>query len=380
MRLIKSLIFVLSTSLFICTNVIAKSKQDISIHIISSENDAFPGTPVHLERPDNIGIAGAMLAIPEANQTGRFLGYNLSLTEISLEQMQDDFQIVLLNLNEEDAASALPTLLQNFPNTLFINARSQANNWRTAQCNDNLFHTAPSYAMQADALGQWLLQQRLQSILIVQGEHPSDQAYVDSMLRMAKRFKIKIESIKPWTGDFDLRRVAYKEIPQFTKTRKEYDAVFVADYQREFGYALPYNNYYQAPVIGDFGLKPLTWHFTIEQWGARQLQNRFKQTYSRPMEDLDFNAYLAVRTIAYAVQISKNKDVESLANAIRSQAFTLAAYKGRKLNFRPKNQQLRMPIALTHDAGLLTNAPLEGFLHPTTDLDTLGFDQNEICQ
>ena len=233
---------------------------------------------------------------------------------------------------------------------------------------------------QGQRLGQWLLQQRMKKLLVVKGQHPADDQYVDSIQRMAKRFKIDIVEEKLWTGDFDLRRVAYKEVPQFTKARSAYDALFVSDHQRDFGYALPFNVYSQAPVIGDFGLKAVTWHHTIEQWGARQLQNRFVETYHRNMTSLDFTAYLAVRAIGYAAQIHQVFDARSLSETMLSEKFALAAYKGRKLSFRPQNRQLRMPIALAHDAGLLTNAPLEGFLHPTTDLDTLGYDHHERCQ
>lgn len=358
----------------------ASTNQTIKIVMITSADITSSGTPNHLRRPKNEGIAGAHLAIPEANQTGRFLGYSLNLTDKSPSDLTADDSIVLLNLNETDALKYIPQLTKRFPNTLFINVRSQNNQWRTEHCSANLFHTIPSFAMQADALGQWLLQQRMQKLFVVKGEHPADAQYVESIQRMAKRFKIDIVEEKLWTGDFDLRRVAYKEVPQFTKARSAYDALFVSDYQRDFGYALPFNVHGQAPVIGDFGLKAVTWHHTIEQWGARQLQNRFVETYHRNMTSLDFTAYLAVRAIGYAAQIHQVFDARSLSETMLSEKFALAAYKGRKLSFRPQNRQLRMPIALTHDAGLLTNAPLEGFLHPTTDLDTLGYDHHERCQ
>jgi ABC transporter substrate binding protein (PQQ-dependent alcohol dehydrogenase system) len=358
----------------------ASSNQAIHIAMISSENISYPGTPNHLVRPANEGIAGAQLAIPEANLTGRFLGYSLSLTNKTPSELTENDKIVVLNLNEKDAIKYIPQLTKRFSDTLFINVRSQNNQWRTKSCHLNLFHTIPSFSMQADALGQWLLQRRMQKLFVVKGEHPADVQYVDSIKRMAKRFKIDIVEEKLWTGDFDLRRVAYKEVPQFTKTHSPYNALFVSDYQREFGYALPYNTYNQAPVIGDFGLQAVTWHHTIEQWGALQLQNRFIDTFNRNMTSLDFTAYLAIRAIAYAAQINQAFDAVSLSDTMLSEKFVLAAYKGRKLSFRPQNRQLRMPIALTHDSGLLTNAPLEGFLHPITDLDTLGHDRHERCQ
>ena len=62
--------------IFFVSSMIAEShastRQNIKISIISSEHISYPGTPNHLARKDDEGIAGAQLAIPEANQTGPF--------------------------------------------------------------------------------------------------------------------------------------------------------------------------------------------------------------------------------------------------------------------------------------------------------------------
>ena len=51
------------------------------------------------------------------------------------------------------------------------------------------------------------------------------------------------------------------------------------------------------------------------------------------------------------------------------------------MNFRPWDGQLRMTIPLATSDAVIEVAPLEGFKHPTNDLDTLGIDQPEFqCQ
>jgi hypothetical protein len=40
-------------------------------------------------------------------------------------------------------------------------------------------------------------------------------------------------------------------------------------------------------------------------------------------------------------------------------------------------QALRRPILLTDGRGTVSVSPQEGFLHQTSELDTLGFDQPE---
>ncbi len=135
------------------------------------------------------------------------------------------------------------------------------------------------------------------------------------------------------------------------------------------------------PVIGSAGLEALSWHQVIEQWGAIQLQNRFQRLAKRPMNEMDFSAYLAVRSVAQALHKINAISPKELINYIRSPAFELAAYKGRKLSFRPWNGQLRMPMALIQPHALVSQSPQSGVLHPTTELDTLGFDFNESkCQ
>ncbi|MGZ4991625.1 MAG: branched-chain amino acid ABC transporter substrate-binding protein, partial [Methylobacter sp.] len=39
--------------------------------------------------------------------------------------------------------------------------------------------------------------------------------------------------------------------------------------------------------------------------------------------------------------------------------------------------QLRQPVLLAAPRSLVAVAPIEGFLHPKTELDTLGYDQPE---
>ena len=48
------------------------------------------------------------------------------------------------------------------------------------------------------------------------------------------------------------------------------------------------------------------------------------------------------------------------------------------MSFRPWSGQLRMPILLTTDNAVIDIAPLDGFLHQTNTLDSLGQDEAEF--
>jgi ABC transporter substrate binding protein (PQQ-dependent alcohol dehydrogenase system) len=62
---------------------------------------------------------------------------------------------------------------------------------------------------------------------------------------------------------------------------------------------------------------------------------------------------------------------------MRSPQLVLDGFKGYQLDFRPWNNQLRQPIFLTTYDWVVARAPLEGFLHQTNNLETLGLDETE---
>jgi ABC transporter substrate binding protein (PQQ-dependent alcohol dehydrogenase system) len=98
------------------------------------------------------------------------------------------------------------------------------------------------------------------------------------------------------------------------------------------------------------------------------------------MTGVDYTHYVAVIALAQGLQKNTQLTVAQMADYLRSSDFSLAAYKGRKLSFRPKNGQLRMPLSLFHARGVVSQSPQTGFMHPVTELDTLGLTPNEICQ
>ena len=95
------------------------------------------------------------------------------------------------------------------------------------------------------------------------------------------------------------------------------------------------------------------------------------------MNGEDYAAWAAIRSMGTAVTDLNSANPTDIRNFLFSDKFQLAAFKGRKLTFRDWNGQLRQPIPLVHPRGLVARAPFEGFLHPNTEMDTLGFDRPE---
>ena len=97
------------------------------------------------------------------------------------------------------------------------------------------------------------------------------------------------------------------------------------------------------------------------------------------MRPLDYQVWMAVRAIGEAVTQTKATDPGTVRQFIRGSEFSLPAYKGVSLSFRPWDQQLRQPLLLVQPRFLVSVAPEQGFLHQRTPLDTLGFDQPEAA-
>ncbi|WP_114325811.1 ABC transporter substrate-binding protein [Candidatus Colwellia aromaticivorans] len=381
-----SVIFFMLLSSFLTSFSAFSIPVSIDITYLKLHKQHSPALSNIIKIASDSGYQGARLAIEDSNTTGKFLQQHFALTSFEFAKQQD----LLARLKVEFSSgktifildAPLPVLneinlwAQN-KNILLFNISEFSNNLRNNQCLNTILHTAPSHAMKSDALAQWLLYRRLNKVLLIRGEQPADIALAESFKRSAKRYGLKIISEKTWNFNTDLRRSAQQEIPLFTQTSKEYNVVYVADQTKDFAEYIPFNTYLPRPVVGSAGLEALSWHKVIEQWGAAQLQTRFNKLTNRHMNEIDFNGYLAVRSVAQAVHKTNSAVVKELTAYIKSDDFKLAAYKGRKLSFRSWNGQLRMPIALIQPHGLVSQSPQAGILHPITELDTLGFDQQE---
>ncbi len=372
-------------AVFLCAAIVSQAKAvEIRMGYIQWAPDQGPVLSNVTPEPEDAGLRGAELALADNRTTGKFLGQNYELTTAVsnsseeviarfLEMQKQGIRLFVLNV---PAPSLLQVMTDAAPDSLIFNAGAKDDALRTRNCQPNLVHSIPSYAMLTDALGQWLKSRQWEELFLITGPTDADKAWASAFRRATKRFGLEIVEDKPWTFDADLRRTASKELPLFTQG-DDYDAVVVADVRGDFGEYVPFNTWLPRPVVGTQGMTPVAWHRVVESWGAAQLQNRFRELADRHMNSEDYAAWAAVRSIGTAVTALSNADATAIRDYLFSDEFQLAGFKGRKLTFRDWNGQLRQPIPLVHPRGLVARAPFESFLHPNTTLDTLGFDKPE---
>lgn len=342
--------------------------------------------------PKDDGIAGARLAIDDNNTTGRFLKQNFALELIESEdpaeliaetkkRVEGGLGFIVADLDAKpliDLADALKGL-----DAVVFNASAPDESLREEDCRANLKHTAPSRAMLSDALTQYLAWKRWGNWVMIVGPSPQDKALADAYRRSAQRFGMKILEEREFKYDPGSRRSdggfeqIQQQIPSFTQKLPAHDVMIVVDEGELFGDYFPYRTWDARPVAGSAGLFPTSWHPAIELWGGTQFQNRFKRLANRNMRPLDYQTWMAVRSIGEAATRKQSVERKPLIEYMLSPDFELAAFKGRKLTYRAWNGQLRQPVVLATGKMHVTVSPQPGFLHQFTELDTLGIDKPE---
>ena len=339
----------------------------------------------YLNQPLGRPVSGAKVAIKELQFVGSALGLAFKLEQQDAKDSDDALAKVetMYSAGVRFFVTDLPAQMlaevaagtRDRPIVL-INASAREDSLRAHHCQRHLLHTVPSHAMANDALAQFLVAKKWRRVLALIGPSGDDRALATSFARAANRMGLKIVDSRPFVLGHDPRERDQNNVALLT-AGSDYDVIFVADSDGEFARNVPFHGVAPRPVVGSEGLAGAAWHWAWERHGAPQLEGRFEKLANRPMYDFDWAAWMAVKAVAEAVVRSESDDFETVATYLRSDAIILDGFKGNPINFRPWDGQLRQPILLITHNWVVERAPLKGFLHPTNNLDTLGFDERD---
>ncbi|MCP4073131.1 MAG: ABC transporter substrate-binding protein [Hyphomicrobiales bacterium] len=386
----KLAIFVVSV-LFLY-NPVSAIAMEIKIGVLRIDYPALLPISRFDLKPDDLGFAGGVLANKDNQTTGAFLGIEFSVTYVTTSPeeviiafdtlLADKIDLIVLMAESDDLLKLADRVGDA---ALVVNAIARDTSLRDDQCRANVIHIAPSQAMIADAVTQFAMWKRWKRWFLIHGSNPKDHELRDAYRRSAKKFGARIVEEREFEDIGGSRRtdtghvLVQRQIPVFTQNAKDHDVVIAADASNVFGLYLPFHTWNPRPVLGSGGLRPVTFHPSHEAWGATQYQRRFEKLSGRYLQEADYEVWLALRVIGEAVIRINSSSPEKLRDYILSDAFELAAFKGRKVTFRSWNGQMRQPVILTDSKITISVSPQEGYLHRRSALDTLGLDEPETA-
>jgi ABC transporter substrate binding protein (PQQ-dependent alcohol dehydrogenase system) len=369
----------------------AQDTLDIKIGYLRRAQHQETISLVQMPPPDN-GLAGAQMAAMDNDTTGRFLNQRYSLVDLHLKAGDDPamavaelarqgIALIVADLPADDLLKAAEA--GKADRILFFNAAATDDRLRQKDCRANIVHTAPSRAMLADGLAQYLVWKKWVRWFLVVGSHERDKLFAAALTRAANRFGAKIVQQREFKDTGGARRTdsgvvqIQQQMPVFTQEAPSYDVLVVADESEVFANNLPYRTWDPRPVAGSAGLVPTSWDASNSLWGGIQMQDRFIAQFKRLMTALDMQAWTAVRMIGEAASRQNSADPKTILDFLKGPELALGAFKGQKLTLRDWDLQLRQPILLTDGRTIVSVSPQQGFLHQFSELDTLGYDRPE---
>lgn len=329
-------------------------------------------------------FAGAALAFADAGSAARRPAAELKLERMTIESAEDlpaairaarDRGVRHFMADLPQAAYGALGDATKSADALVYNVSAPENALRGKECAPSLVHTAPSDSMATDALAQLLAARKWRNALVLQGPSPRDALAAASFEKSLAKFGGKLVARKSFVLGGDPRERERNDIALLT-SGADYDVVYVADESLEFARDLPYRTIRPRPVIGAVGLEALAWHWTWDRFGGPQVTSRFaRANQGRRMESNDWAAWMAGRMIADAV--TRHPEDFSLQRNHILQQGQFDGSKGAAVSVRPWDNQLRQPMLLATEISVVATAPVQGFLHATDTLDTLGDDRHD---
>jgi ABC transporter substrate binding protein (PQQ-dependent alcohol dehydrogenase system) len=330
-------------------------------------------------------FAGAQVGIEEAQAIARVLKIDFALERITVKSAAEVAPAVLQAMDGRniqffvvdapaEAFNPLAAAVRG-RDVLLFNATVPEDSLRREVCAREIVHTLPSLAMSMDGLTQHLVSRKWRDFLVLHGPLPADALMTNAFEASAKKLGARIVGKNEFKVGTDPREREQNNPALLSAGNRDYDVVFVADEAFEFARQLPYQTVRPRPVVGSIGLEPVAWHWTWEHNGAPQVNSRFqKLTGGRRMESADWAAWIAVKMVVKAAQGTRSADFKKQRDFMFGGA-VFDGDKGLALSVRSWDQQLRQAVLLATPYAVVASAPVEGFLHRSNVLDTLGDDE-----
>lgn len=334
------------------------------------------------ERPQ----AGAEVALADAAALVRALPVDFTIERITVKSPEEVAPAVIAAagqgvrfflLDAPAGAYAPLAAAVRGRDLLIFNVTEADDALRRDVCAAEFVHVFPSRAQLMDGLAQFVVSRKWRDLMILEGPSPADAVSAAAFTRSAQKFGARVVAalkVKPGT---DPREREQNDPALLSAIGRDFDVAFVADEAFDFARTVPYHLARARPVIGSVDLEPVAWHWTWDRNGAPQVNTRFeKKSGGRHMQGADWAAWLAVRMIVQSALRTGSADFAGQRGHILGDG-SFDGDKGLALSVRPWDHQVRQAVLLAAPYEVVESAPVEGFLHRSNTLDTLGDDEPE---
>jgi ABC transporter substrate binding protein (PQQ-dependent alcohol dehydrogenase system) len=368
----------------------ALPQQYVKIAFVQVNGDAryapiVASDRIVLKKPEH-PFAGAQVSIDDAAPLQRILS-----TDFALERMSVESPAAVAPAIKQAADAGTHFFLVDAPaeaypplaaamhgrDVLLFNVSEPDDALRRQLCAPEFVHVYPSRAQLMDGLVQYAVSRGWTNLLEFQGPSLADAVMTEAFERSVNKFGAHIVAQQKFVPGTDPRQREHNDPALLSAINRDFDVVFVADSDFDFARTVPYHLVRPRPVIGSIDLEPVAWHWTWDHNGAPQVNSRFeKRANGRHMEGADWAAWVAVKMIVQAALHTRSTDfAKDRAYILGGGSFD--GDKGLAISVRPWDHQVRQAVLLAAPYEVVASAPIEGFLHQTNELDTLGDDEPE---
>lgn len=260
---------------------------------------------------------------------------------------------------------------------LLFNISAPQDALRRDLCSRETVHVYPSRAQLMDGLVQFLVHKKWRDYLVLEGPLSEDAEISAAFQRSAKKFGARIVAAQKFVPGTDPRQREKNNPALLSAINRDWDVTFLADSAFDFAREVSYRTIRPRPVVGAIDLEPQAWHWTWEHNGGIQVNTRFMRlTGGRKMDSGDWAAWIAVKMIVQSALRTRSTEFGKQRDFI----FGPGSFDGDKvvaMTVRPWDHQLRQAVLLASPWSVAGAAPVEGFMHRTDTLDSLGDDEPE---
>ncbi len=281
----------------------------------------------------------------------------------------------------------------------FVNIAASSDALRGPDCAATTFHLAPSAAMYLDALAGWYVRAGFRRWYVLRADTPEASAQHQRLRQALDRRHFGAREVGSGIlGNEDadaaaraVSRAGAEVLILLLPASEQLSALARLDAAglevEATGFPYPETQIAEffaasaaaAPTLGR-GFREVAWAPTLDAYGARELNARYRARWDEPMEAGAWAAYQAVKLVYEAVVFGGSAAPQDVLDHLDAPDTVFDLWKGIGTSFRPWDRQMRQPLYLVKvgegaETGLLVGE-LPAIYMPGTDpverLDQLG--------